>query len=176
VDFYQGGGRVSRDISLAISSSIGLNNSRLLKVPLLGLLPPWLYPGKRTLLYLSDKNVKLLSVISLCTDADTDANLPPSTKDPETDHDFHVRLTADSNAVASKKQLHYTATCFKYAQSSTGKKSCRFGMPRDLTTVNEFGIVHLARNHGWINPWNPAIATCIRSNHDLSWVPTMSKD
>jgi hypothetical protein len=37
-------------------------------------------------------------------------------------------------------------------------------MPRDLVptaTVDEFGVVHLARNHGWINPWNPAIATCI---------------
>jgi helitron helicase-like protein/PIF1-like helicase len=126
--------------------------------------------------------------IDLGTDADTDADLPPpandlppSAKDPETDRDFHVRLTADSNAVASKKQLHssnHTATCFKYAQSSTGKKSCRFGMPRDLVptaTVDEFGVVHLARNHGWINPWNPAIATCIRSNHDISWVPTMAK-
>ena len=123
--------------------------------------------------------------IHLGTDTDVDApsanDLPPSAKDPETDRDFHVRLTTDSNAVASKKQLHssnHTATCFKYAQSKTGKKSCRFGMPRDLVptaTVDEFGVVHLPRNHGWINPWNPAIATCIRSNHDLSWVPTMSK-
>src|SRR6267378_2054101 len=91
--------------------------------------------------------------IDLGTDADTDANLPPSAKDPETDRDFHVWLTADSNSVASKKQLHssnHTATCFKYAQSSIGKKSCRFGMPRDLVptaTVDDYGVVHLARNH-----------------------------
>jgi hypothetical protein len=61
--------------------------------------------------------------INLGTDAETDADLPPSAKDPETDRDFHVRLTADSNAVASKKQLYssnHTATCFKYAQSSAG--------------------------------------------------------
>jgi hypothetical protein len=117
--------------------------------------------------------------IDLRTSANTD--LPPSAKDSETDREFIVRLTSDSNAVASKKQLHssnHTATCFKYAQSSTGRKSCRFGMPRDLVqaaNVDEFGVVHLARNHGWINPWNPAIATCIRSNHDISWVPTMAK-
>ena len=26
-----------------------------------------------------------------------------------------------------------------------------------------------------MNAWNPAIATCIRSNHDVSWIPTMAK-
>ena len=113
---------------------------------------------------------------------DTDlAFKPPSAKNLETDHDFHVRLSADSNAVACKTQLHspnHTATCFKYSQPSMGKRTCRFGMPRDLipdSKVDDFGVVHLARNHGWVNPWNPAIATCIRSNHDISWIPTMLK-
>ncbi|KAL2785260.1 hypothetical protein BJX66DRAFT_329424 [Aspergillus keveii] len=51
-------------------------------------------------------------------------------------------------------------------------------MPRDLipaSTINEHGIIHLARNHSWVNPWNPAIASYIRSNHDISWILTMSK-
>jgi hypothetical protein len=51
-------------------------------------------------------------------------------------------------------------------------------MPRDIlerSRVDDYGIVHLARNHAWVNPWNPAIASCIRSNHDISWIPTMSK-
>jgi hypothetical protein len=51
-------------------------------------------------------------------------------------------------------------------------------MPRDLEPVSradDLGVVHLARNHGWINPWNPAIASCIRSNQDISWIPTVSK-
>ncbi|KAH7120149.1 hypothetical protein B0J13DRAFT_166144 [Dactylonectria estremocensis] len=59
-----------------------------------------------------------------------------------------------------------------------GKDACRFGMPRDLrphSEVDELGVVHLARNHGWVNPWNPAIASCIRSNHDISWIPTTTK-
>jgi hypothetical protein len=126
----------------------------------------------------------------ICQSVDLDINgnpdidlafKPPSAKDLETDHDFHVRLSADSNAVAWKKQLHssnHTATCFKYNQPSVGKGTCRFGMPRDLvphSKVDEFGVIHLARNHGWVNPWNPAIATCIRSNHDISWIPTMLK-
>jgi hypothetical protein len=106
---------------------------------------------------------------------------PPSAKDFETDEDFRVRLFADSNAVAHKKQMHssnHTATCFKYSHSNPGKKTCRFGMPRELvpvSNVDEFGVTHLARNHGWVNAWNPAIATCIRSNHDVSWIPTMAK-
>ena len=70
------------------------------------------------------------------------------------------------------------ATCFKYSRRGTGKNACRFGMPRDLapsSTVDEFGIIHQRRNDAWINPWNPAIASCIRSNHDISWIPTVSK-
>jgi hypothetical protein len=53
-----------------------------------------------------------------------------------------------------------------------------FNMPRELvasSTVDESGIVHLARNDAWVNPWNPAIASCIRSNQDVSWIPTVSK-
>jgi hypothetical protein len=51
-------------------------------------------------------------------------------------------------------------------------------MPRDLlpySKVDELGVIHLTRNHGWVNPWNPAIANCIRSNHDISWIPTVTK-
>jgi hypothetical protein len=51
-------------------------------------------------------------------------------------------------------------------------------MPRDLvpeSKVDELGVINLARNHAWINPWNRAIASCIRLNHDISWIPTVSK-
>src|SRR6266516_7352760 len=107
--------------------------------------------------------------------------VPPSAKNAETDHEFHVKLSIDSNAVACKKQVHssnHNATCFKYSRRGRGKDSCRFGMPRDLlpaSMVDELGVIHLARNHGWVNPWNPAIASCIRSNQDISWIPTVVK-
>lgn len=106
-------------------------------------------------------------------------NTAPSSKGQESDHEFHERLAADSNAVASKTQMHsskHTATCFKYRQK--GKKACRFRMPRDLqpySKIDSLGVIHLARNHGWVNPWNPAIASYIRSNHDISWIPTVTK-
>lgn len=51
-------------------------------------------------------------------------------------------------------------------------------MPRDLlptSEVDELGVIHLARNNGWVNLWNPVIASCIRSNHDISWIPTVAK-
>lgn len=106
---------------------------------------------------------------------------PPSARDFESDDDFRLRLSYDSNCIARKTQVHskhHLATCFKYRQSGPGKSACRFGMPRDLvpiSKVDDCGLIHLARNHAWINPWNPAIASCVRSNHDISWIPTVSK-
>jgi hypothetical protein len=105
----------------------------------------------------------------------------PSANGPESDTEFLHKLYRDANHVASLKQLHskrHSATCFKYRHQNSGRNTCRFGMPRDLlqtSKVDEHGVIHLARNHPWVNPWNPAIASCIRSNHDISWIPTVSK-
>jgi hypothetical protein len=106
---------------------------------------------------------------------------PPSAKERETDADFFLRLSNDSNSVAQKTQIHskyHHSTYFKYRQRGSGKDACQFGMPRDLipmSKVDDFGLIHLARNHPWINPWNPTIASCVRSNHNISWIPTVSK-
>jgi hypothetical protein len=51
-------------------------------------------------------------------------------------------------------------------------------MPRELVShsrVDEFGVIHLARHNGWVTPRNPAIASYTRSNHDISWIPTVTK-
>ena len=51
-------------------------------------------------------------------------------------------------------------------------------MPRELqpnSEVDELGVIHLARDHGWINPWKPAIASCIRSSQDIWWIPIVAK-
>lgn len=105
----------------------------------------------------------------------------PSTSAAESDAKFMEKIFHDSNNVARIKQLHskhHTATCFKYSGRLSTKNNCRFGMPRDLVEVSRidnYGIVHLARNNAWVNPWNPFIASCIRSNQDISWIPTVSK-
>ncbi|EPS29066.1 hypothetical protein PDE_04014 [Penicillium oxalicum 114-2] len=120
-------------------------------------------------------------------DADVDdpessvSSMPPSSHGPETDTEFTRKLFQDANGVARTKQLHskrHTTTCFKYRHRLSPDRVCRFGMPRgllEISRVDEHGIIHLARNHAWINPWNPSLASCIRSNHDISWIPTVSK-
>jgi hypothetical protein len=108
-------------------------------------------------------------------------SMPLSANDAESDAEFHQRLPFDSNYVARRKQVHsrhHSATFFKYRQKGIGKDSCRFSMPRDLvpeSKVDELGVINLALNHAWINPWNPTIASCIRLNHDISWIPTVSR-
>jgi hypothetical protein len=87
-----------------------------------------------------------------------DTNLPPrvdtfSTID-DSDDSFHAKLTADSNAVASKVQIHsssHSSTCFKYGR----KNSCRFNMPRKLVPtsyVDKYGVIHIARHNEWVVP------------------------
>jgi hypothetical protein len=84
--------------------------------------------------------------------------IPPCTRGAETDDEFHSRLSTDSNAIACEKQVHssnHNATCFKYSQKCRVSEACRFGMPRELrpeSEVDELGVIHLDRNHGWVNP------------------------
>lgn len=109
------------------------------------------------------------------------SRIPPSPTAPESDGELADKFFFHSNSVAHTRQLHskrHTATCFKYTRRGSDSSSCRFGMPRDSlerSRVDEYGIVHLERNNAWVNPWNPAVASCIRSNHDISWIPTVSK-
>jgi hypothetical protein len=103
---------------------------------------------------------------------DLETNLSPtcpSASESESDHDFHLRLANDSNLVAWSKQLHsksHFATCFKYRPADRSKSTSRFGMPREIlpsSKIDDLGVIHLARNHPWINPWNPSIASCLHS-------------
>lgn len=56
---------------------------------------------------------------------DPEVNLPttpPSAKGFESDDDFHLRLSHDSNCVARRMQVHsrnHLATCFKYQQTGS---------------------------------------------------------
>jgi hypothetical protein len=68
--------------------------------------------------------------------------------------------------------------CFKYGRWDFGKTPCCFSMPCNIieaSKIDENRVIHLAHNHAWVNPWNPAIASCIQSNHNISWIPTVSK-
>ncbi len=37
------------------------------------------------------------------------------------------------------------------------------------------GIIWLKRDNVWVNPWNPAIASLIRTNHDINLIPSSIK-
>jgi hypothetical protein len=91
----------------------------------------------------------------------------PSFSQNLSDDDFFQQLLTDSQSIANKTQRHSTrhnATCFK--------------MPRTLyptSSIDQDGVVHLQRTDGWITSYNPAIASCLRSNHDITWIPTSIK-
>lgn len=97
---------------------------------------------------------------------------------PANSSNWLAKLIADANAVARSKQMHspnHTATCFKYRR---GKAGCRFNKPealRESSRVDENGVVSLRRNNVWVNSWNVAISSCLRSNHDVSFIATQAK-
>lgn len=131
---------------------------------------------QRLIFFLESIIVNTVNQALTDTDILSRHDIPPFPSDL-TDEEFLRQLHVDSHSVADKFQRHsssHNATCFKY-----GKKSkCRFGMPRELVPVSygdEFGVVHVKRDDPWITSYNPAIATCFRSNHDVTWIPTNAK-
>ncbi len=115
--------------------------------------------------------VKFIDSIICCSMADISLN--------ETDEEFALKLYKDSNAIASKTQVHsfsHNATCFKYKAAISGK--CRFDFPRpciEETRVTELSSIEISRNNPWINPWNPALTSLIKSNHDINFIPSNVK-
>src|SRR5436305_3804126 len=88
---------------------------------------------------------------------------------------FEDDLARDSSQVAKKFNMHkHTFTCWKYR---SGSKSCRFGAPWKVipeTYCSEEGVVNLKRNEAYLNKWNPLMASLLRCNHDISFIPTQS--
>ena len=63
------------------------------------------------------------------------------------------------------------STCYKYRKNQV----CRFGYPRDIvpeTQITDDNIILLKRLSQMINNYNPYVMTCIRSNHDIKFVPS----
>ena len=62
-------------------------------------------------------------------------------------------------------------TCYKYRKN----KVCRFGYPREIveeSTVTDENIILLKRLSEMVNNYNPYLMTCLRSNHDINFVPS----
>lgn len=64
------------------------------------------------------------------------------------------------------------------ASRSSKPQKCRFNFPRpliDTTTIGPLGTVEIARNHVWINAFNPSLAYITESNHDVNFIPSAIK-
>lgn len=93
-----------------------------------------------------------------------------------TTHDvdaFCITLDADSNKNVSKVQTHSTfhnASYYKYGKSGS---KCHFNFPRphiEETYVDKCNSLYFKQNNVWVNPWNPAIASLLQSNHDITFI------
>ena len=117
--------------------------------------------------YLEEIVVQSLDIIS-----DTgEGPLLERTVDPGS-AEFEMSLAMDSNLIAARFNQHrYTFTCQKY---KSGERSCRFGAPWKLIEKSyrdQNGNINLRRNDRYVNKWNPVMASALRCNHDVKFLP-----
>ena len=88
------------------------------------------------------------------------------------DNDFKQKFDEDVNKLVKVANTHGCRdTCYKYRI----KKICRFGFPRELfaySMIDDEYIITLKRTSETINNFNPLIMTCVRSNHDIKFIPS----
>ena len=90
--------------------------------------------------------------------------------DPK-DEEFKSKLAEDVNKLVTVANTHrHSFTCNKYRKT----KECRFGFPREifLDSVIKENEIFLKRTDPVINNFNPIVMTCIRSNHDIKFIPS----
>lgn len=97
----------------------------------------------------------------------------------KSNEEFTLKLYKDSNFVVFKTQIHFfshNVTCFKYGVAISRK--CQFNFLRlriDKIRVIELKSIDISQNHLQVNPWNPALASVIRLNHDINFIPSNVK-
>ena len=89
------------------------------------------------------------------------------------DHDdFKEAFIEDVNQLVKVANTHSCcATCYKYRKA----KECRFEFPRDLvpeTVITDENTITMKRTNEMINNYNPPTMTCVRSNHDIKFIPS----
>ncbi len=82
------------------------------------------------------------------------------------DNAFMKILNIDVNHVAVKKNMHkHNVICHKYEH-----KKCRFNFLKSLqfqSQADEHEVIHLKKNHSYVNAFNSVIESCFRFNHDI---------
>ena len=89
---------------------------------------------------------------------------------------FENDLARDSNLIAARFNMHtHTFSCKKYRTGSLSQ--CQFGAPWKVverSCSDEDDTVRLKRNELYVNKWNPIMASSLRCNHDISFIPAQS--
>ena len=86
---------------------------------------------------------------------------------------FTSQLKDNINLVISQVQMHswtHNVICFKYDCNTI---QCRFYFPWPIipnSHINNAGSIFLQRNNIWVNPWNPAFASILPSNLNVTFV------
>ncbi len=92
-----------------------------------------------------------------------------NSKNDVNDDTFIDLLNIDVNHVTIKKNMHkHIVICYKYDH-----KNCKFNFFKTLkihNEVDEHEIIHLKRNHVYVNAFNLIIISCFRFNHDIQWI------
>ena len=97
---------------------------------------------------------------------------PVNPQEYENIDDFKAALTQDVNQLVKVANVHSCReTCYKYRVT----KNCRFNFPRDLVSesvITDENVIKMKRTHPMVNNYNPPTMTCVRSNHDIKFVPS----
>ena len=104
--------------------------------------------------------------------SDVSCKNPVNPNDYDNHNDFKEALNLDVNQLVKVANTHSCrGTCYKYRTN----KECRFGYPRDLvpeTVFTDENTISMKRTNTMINNFNPPTMTCVRSNHDIKFVPS----
>ena len=94
-----------------------------------------------------------------------------SCKYPVSPEDYDA-FVEDVNRLVKVANLHGCRfTCYKYRTT----EECRFEFLRELvpeTFITDEFIIKMKRTHPMINNYNPPTMTCVRSNHDVKFIPS----
>ena len=97
---------------------------------------------------------------------------PVNPEDHANDFFYNEALRDDVNKLVKVANTHSCReTCYKYRKT----KKCRFGYPREKvsqTEITDEKVIKKKRTHEMVNNFNPALMTCVRSNHDIKFVPS----
>jgi len=93
--------------------------------------------------------------------------------DPSAEETLKASLKDLRNVVMESQRHSHTGTCYKY--SSSGEKTCRFGLDENNVTPATFfdeetGSLVLRHLDGMVNNYNPTIALGTRCNGDIKFM------